>query len=182
MRGKPDPLRGGIRENLSREVAGKKIFLEMRLPDGKGGIPFPGMDWLPPIAARWNPLEPEVMENTVTRLREKLRLPDPENRSIHYLAARNSIRTVSCMTGSSAKPWAGHRICQTKWRLCAHSGMAAFLSAHHNKPIFIERMGRKDDGRWYIGDAGNGEQCWCRAIARLRRDVGLPVFPDGVNK
>jgi hypothetical protein len=35
------------------------------------------------------------------------------------------------------------------------------------------------DAVWKSKDAGNGEQCawWCWAMARLRKEKGLPVVP-----
>ena len=66
-------LRYGIDKNLTREVDGKKVYLEMRLPDGSGGKPMHDMGWVnfSPVAAQWEALDREVLVNTIDLLRSK---------------------------------------------------------------------------------------------------------------
>jgi hypothetical protein len=64
----------GIQKNLTTVRNGKTIYLEMRLPDSNGGIPFTGMGWvcLSPVAAGWEGLEHDVMKNTVAEMRRTM--------------------------------------------------------------------------------------------------------------
>ncbi len=39
-------LKKGIDKNLTRIVEGKKVYLEMRLPNSAGGVPYTGMSWV----------------------------------------------------------------------------------------------------------------------------------------
>jgi len=45
--------------------------------------------------------------------------------------------------------------------------------------LTAEDLEKMKDAVWKSKDAGNGEQCawWCWAMARLRKEVGLPAEP-----
>jgi len=177
-------LRTGIQQNLTRDVDGKQVYLEMRLPDGAGGVPFTAMGWvnLSPVAAQWEALDHQTLVNTVEVLRNKLRRPDPLNPGLHYLTIEFN------PDGSCAKSVVGKGVGwdidyarkENDW---THIGdWLDFLTANHSKPVFMEQMNLVD-GKWVLGDEGNGEQCswWCWAIARLRKEVGLPATPPRVK-
>ena len=63
-------LQGAIRQYLMREVDGKQVYMEMRLPDSGAGVPFEGLGWLNfgAVAAQWKGLDAEVMRNTVAEI------------------------------------------------------------------------------------------------------------------
>lgn len=65
--GKRQILQQGIRKNLTTVSNHDTTYMEMRLPDGNGGVPYSGMGWvtLSPIAAQWEALDHTILRNTV---------------------------------------------------------------------------------------------------------------------
>lgn len=173
-------LKQGVSQNLTRSVNGKKVYLEMLLPNSAGGIPFTGMGWLnfAPIMAQWEPLERQIMRNTVETMREKLLL---EYKGQKYLAMEYD------PDGKVHQEWiigkgVGWEIDYSRqekeyFRIIEWLN---FLQTFHSGELYSEFMRLDDDGKWLVGDGGNGEQSswWCWAIARLRRDVGLTIVPE----
>ena len=173
-------LKQGVSQNLTRIVNGKKVYLEMLLPNSAGGVPFTGMGWLnlAPIMAQWEPLERQIMRNTVETMREKLLL---EYKGQKYLAMEYDPdgkvynewiigKGVGWEIDYSRQEKEYNRI--VEW--------LKFLETFHTGELYSEFMRLDDDGKWLVGDGGNGEQSswWCWAIARLRLDAGLPVVPE----
>lgn len=168
----------GIGKNLTRFVNTKKVYLEMRLPNSAGGVPYTGMSWVnfAPVMAQWHPLEKEVMINTVEAMRQKLLLT---YRNFKYLAMEyNPDGKVN-----------------TKWIIGKGVGWEIdyarqeeeygrikewldFLKEFHTGELYSESMFLDDQDNWITGDGGNGEQStwWCWAMARLRKEAGLPVI------
>ena len=175
-------LKKGIAQNLTRTLNGKKVYLEMLLPDSNGGTPFTGMGWLnlAPVMAQWDPLERQVLRNTVEALREKLLL---DYNGYKYLDDEYDEQgKVSNLILGKVVGWELDYARQEKeyYRI---KEWLNFLNATHSGKIYMEFMRLNSDGQWIIKDRGNGEQCawWCWAMARLRKEVGLPVIPKRDN-
>ena len=169
-------LEKGIAQNLTRTLNGKKVYLEMRLPNSAGGVPFTGMGWMnfAPIMAQWEPLERQVLRNTVETLRKKLLLKydgykyldmeyDQHGKVSNYIIGKG----VGWEIDYARQEKEYHRIIE--W--------LDFLNGIHHGELYMESMHLGDDGKWIIGDGGNGEQCswWCWSMARLRKEAGLPA-------
>lgn len=173
-------LKQGVGQNLTRTVNGKKVYLEMLLPNSAGGVPFTGMGWLnfAPIMAQWEPLERQIMRNTVETMREKLLL---EYKGEKYLAMEYD------PDGKVHQEWiigkgVGWEIDYSRQEKEYNRIIEwlNFLQSFHTGELYSEFMRLDDDGNWLVGDGGNGEQSswWCWAIARLRKDAGLPVVHE----
>lgn len=177
-------LKQGVGQNLTRIVNGKKVYLEMLLPNSSGGVPFTGMGWLnlAPIMAQWEPLERQIMRNTIETMRTKLLL---EYKGQKYLAMEYDPdgkvyqewiigKGVGWEIDYSRQEKEYNRI--VEW--------LKFLETFHTGELYSEFMRLDDDGKWLVGDGGNGEQSswWCWAMARLRKDAGLPIVPENPIK
>ncbi len=176
-------LKKGIEENLTRILNGKKVYLEMRLPDGAGGVPFTGMSWInfAPVMAQWEPLERVILQNTVEALRHKLLLSfkgykylameyDPDGKVNHEWVIGKG---VGWEIDYSRQEKEYSRI--KEW--------FNFLRAFHSGDLYTESMYIDTNGEWITGDGGNGEQSswWCWAMARLRKEAGLPAVPKNMK-
>ena len=173
-------LKGGVEQYMTRELDGKKMYLEMRLPDGGWGQPFTAVGFLllSPMAARWNPLTEEVLDTTVTEMRRILWRPAPFTDGLTYMctdqAPDGSFNTAILGKGigwdiaySTKKEEWGHIL---RW--------FDFLAAVNQGPVLAENLWLSESG-WNQNDPGNGEQCswWCWAIAELRKTLGLDAAP-----
>lgn len=174
-------LRAGIRRGLTAGGEQEAVYLEMRLPDSSGGIPYEGMGWvsLSPVAAGWEALPPEVMRRTAQALRERLWRPDPAGGGFHFLSKDTLPQNGYCLeTIGKGTGW--------DMEAARRSGdfahvweSLAFLAERHDGDLFGECM-FYTDGRWHTRDCGNAEQSiwWCWAVSRLRETLGLPRRPD----
>ncbi len=126
--------------------------------------------------SQWNPLGKEVMRNTVELMKQKLLLP---YKNFKYLAMEydpdgkvNSRWIIGKGIG-----WEIEYARQEK-EYGRIMEWLTFLEAFHTGDLFSESMYLNDENRWLTGDGGNGEQStwWCWAVARLRKEVGLPVI------
>jgi len=173
-------LKRGVASNLVRQVEGKTVYLEMRLPDSPGGVPYLGMGWLnlSPIATQWEPLDRQVLRNTVNLLRKVALqempgglkwLPDDWNAD-----------------GTYTKEVIGKRIgweieyCRQEKEYSRIIEWLDFLESVNKQPLYLESAKLGNNGQWTVRDAGNGEQAswWCWAMARLRKEVGLPAVAE----
>ena len=167
----------GIDKNLTRRLNDKKIYLEMRLPNSAGGVPYTGMSWVnfAPVMAQWQPLEKEVMANTVEAIRQKLLLP---YRNFKYLAMEYDPdgRVNSKWIIGKGIGWEIDYARQEK-EYNRIIEWLDFLKEFHTGELYSESMFLDDHDNWITGDGGNGEQStwWCWAMARLRKEAGLPV-------
>lgn len=170
-------LRKGVQTSLTRQVAGKTVYLEMRRPDSAGGVPFLGMSWVnfAPIMAQWEPLERAVLRNTVNLLREKL------VRDYHghkYLAMEyDEAGNVSKYVIGKGVGWEIDYSRQER-EYSQIIDRLEFLRDVHQGELYMESMSLDND-KWTEGDGGNGEQAcwWCWAMARLRKEAGLSAVP-----
>ena len=192
----------GIRKNLTAVRNGKITYLEMRLPDSDGGIPYPGMGWvcLSPVAAGWEGLEHEVMKNTVAEMR-RLMLKNTDG--ITWMPTDEyPDGSVSNEIIGKGMGWEMEFARQEKDPVRIRQILELIKIVNADKSIYMEggwlagdgfkqsqKLTDKDLAKmknavWKSKDAGNGEQCawWCWAMARLRKEVGLPVEPERMLK
>jgi hypothetical protein len=139
-------LKGGVDNYLTRVVDGKKVYLEMRLPDGNIGRPFTGMGWLcyGPVAAQWEPLDRQVMRNTVDLLKKTLYIPDELDSSLKYLAAEydESGEIFKFVIGKGIG-W-DIEYCKQEGQYDKILEWFKFLNKYHaDKPIYLESMSFK---------------------------------------
>ncbi|MBN1351864.1 hypothetical protein JXJ21_20830 [candidate division KSB1 bacterium] len=169
-------LKKGIAQNLTRELNGKTVYLEMRIPNAAGGVPFTGMSWVnfAPIMAQWEPLERQVLRNTIEALQDKLIV---DYQGYKYMAIecdeQGTIRD-NLIIGKGIG-WEIEFARQEKEFKRIFEWLD-FLEAFHTGKFLSEGM-FFDGEKWTTGDGGNGEQScwWCWAMARLRKEAGLPA-------
>ena len=171
----------GIDRNMTRLVNNKKVYLEMRLPNSAGGVPFTGMSWInfAPIMAQWDPLERQILRNTVSAMRAKLLLDFDGHKYLAMEYDPNGRVNDRWIIGKGVG-WEIEYARQEK-EYNRIKEWLEFLKAYHYGELYTESFYLDEQGSWQTGDGGNGEQSswWCWAMARLRKEVGLPVV--GVN-
>jgi len=174
-------LKEGINQFMTHEVDGKKCYLEMRLPDSAWGKPFVGKGWMnfAPIPSGWEPLESEVLDNTISVLREKLWGLAPYTDGKYYMSTSydeaGGIDTAILGKGIG---W-DIAYCLRTDDYARILDWILFLEEVNNCDLLAENL-VPQDGKWLIADGGNGEQCtwWCWSIAKLRKSLGMPAAPD----
>jgi hypothetical protein len=196
-RKKLDLLTQGVGKNLTTQRNGVTTYLEMRLPDSNGGVPFLGMGWvcLSPVAAGWEALEHGVMKNTVAEMQRTLL---KNTNGLAWMPTDGyPDGTVSNEIIGKGLAWEMEfcrqekqytRVAQIlKLIQVVNAGTdiymeGAWLAATGVKPsqqVTDSDLAAMHDAVWKSKDAGNGEQCawWCWAMARLRKEKGLPLAP-----
>lgn len=190
-------LQAGVRKNLTTQLGRDTTYLEMRLPDGNGGTPYAGMGWvsLAPVAAQWEALDHRVLVNTVKAMQG------------YMLQTTNGIAwmpTDSYPDGTISNEVIGkglawemdfarrekdyRRLAQILALVQVINGSnsiymeGGWLVATGYKPsdkLTRQQVAALTKATWRIKDAGNGEQTawWCWAMARLRKEAGLPAEP-----
>lgn len=187
----------GIQKNLTAVRNGKTTYLEMRLPDSDGGIPFVGMGWvcLSPVAAGWEGLEHEVMKNTVAEMRRTML--KSTNGVVWMPTDGYPDGSVSNEIIGKGMGWEMEFSRREKDYARVRQILALIKIVQADKTIYMEGgwlegnglkqsqkitgkdLAKMKDAIWKSKDAGNGEQCawWCWAMARLRKEAGLPAEP-----
>jgi hypothetical protein len=191
-------LSKGVAKNLTTVRDGKLTYLEMRLPNSAAGVPYLGLGWvaLAPVAAGWEPdADPQVMQNTVAVMQHSLLkvthglawMPtdsyadgsfsnqiigkgqawemDYSRAHGDYTRIEQILRLIEIANGSSPLYMEG----------------AWLEDAHHNVTSLLHDsdLPELEHAAWTTKDSGNGEQTawWCWAMARLRRQMGMPAEP-----
>lgn len=177
-RGRLRSLEAAIADRMTRELDGQRVYLEMRLPDGGSGTPFEGLGWvnLSPIAAQWEGVNRQVLRNTIAAYRKRalfewegqvaLALDWWPDRPLDRFVIGKGIGWEMVYSLQESEP---ERICQ--W--------LDLIEAVNAPPLYMEAAAVGADGKWNVGDPGNGEQCawWCWAVSRLRQAVGMTAAP-----
>ncbi len=191
-------LKAGIARHMTRELNGKQIYLELLSKEGENNKPFFGFSWvnLSPVAAQWEPLNHNVLVNTINEMRKQM------------MQRWNNIvwmPTESWPNGDFSGQMIGKGIGweieyagkENDW-MWINQILSMLEVIQHDEPIYmensflttgsnhsIEYLNRKelkkmDNGVWKIVDPGNGEQAawWCWAIAKLRVELGLTAIPE----
>ncbi len=173
-----DDLAAGIRRGLTRTADGKTVYLELLNKGTNGPEAETGMSWvcLSPVAAEWSGLDLTILANTADYMYRTLW---KEAAGGGYLACEGNA------AGKVNKDWILGK--SVGWdieaaRLRGDWGHIrawfGFLETNHTGDLFMEKM-KKSGSKWKVEDAGNGEQCiwFVWALARLRKELGLPVAP-----
>jgi hypothetical protein len=172
-------LRAAVGKHMTRELDGKTVYLEMRLPDSGAGVPFEGLGWLnfAPVAAQWEALDRPVLDNTVAALRQRA-LFDWHGQKVLALDWNADGTFPKQIIGKGVGWEIDYCRKEGDWDRIAQ--WLAFLKSTHTPEIYMEGAGLNPDDHWTFADPGNGEQCswWCWSIARLRKEVGLPAQPE----
>jgi hypothetical protein len=167
-------LEAAIADRMTRQLDGQKVYLEMRLPNSAGGVPFEGLGWvnLGPVAAQWEDVDRGILRNTVAAYRKRAMFQWEGNTALatDWWPDRPLEKTVigkgiGWEIAYSLQENEPERICQ--W--------LDLIEAINKTPLYMESAGLGGDGKWYVGDPGNGEQCswWCWGMAKARKAVGL---------
>ncbi|WP_439698809.1 hypothetical protein ACFGVS_12090 [Mucilaginibacter sp. AW1-7] len=200
-RKKMEILQQGIRKNLTTVRNSDTTYLEMRLPDSNGGIPYLGMGWvtLSPVAAQWEGLNHQVMHNTVKAMQQGML---KKTNGLAWMPTDSyPDGTVSNEIIGKGQAWEMEfaRTEKDYNRIKAILDLIKIVNAP--KPVYMEGgwldgnghkqsekisdtdLAAMNNAVWKTKDAGNGEQCawWCWAMARLRVAAGLPAEPARVK-
>ncbi|MCE5314737.1 MAG: hypothetical protein ABFD49_03165 [Armatimonadota bacterium] len=166
-----------INDNLTTNMEGKRIYAEMRLPDGGEGKIFEGLSWvnLGPVAAQWQGADSKLLRNTVDKLREKSVL----DWNGHHLLATEWTPNGGCnqVIGKGLAWDMVYSLGECEYsRICA---WLDFIQAANTDPLYAECFWTDADNKMHLNDPGNGEQSswWCWSMAKLRKAAGLPAAP-----
>ena len=188
----------GIVKNLTTVRNGKTTYLEMRLPDSNGGIPYYGMGWvcLSPVAAGWEGAEHYVMKNTAAEMQRTVL---KNTKGVVWMPTDGyPDGSVSNEVIGKGLAWEMEFSRQEKDPARIKQILDLIKTVNAGNPIYMEggwlegngfKLSQKitrddlvkmEEAVWKCKDAGNGEQCawWCWSIARLRKEVGLPAEPE----
>ncbi|MDR5730642.1 MAG: hypothetical protein RB191_24800 [Terriglobia bacterium] len=198
--GKLAILSKGVTKNLTAVRDGKLTYLEMRLPNSAAGVPYLGLGWVAfsPVAAGWEPdADPQVMQNTVATMQHsliKVTHGIPWMPTDSYADGRFSDQIIGKGQAWEMDYSRTHgdyiRIEQILRLIEEANGTSSLYmegawlqDPQHN--LKISSLLRDSDlpglehASWKVVNAGNGEQTvwWCWAMARLRRQMGMPAEP-----
>src|SRR6185312_2742920 len=170
----------------------------MRLPNSAAGVPYLGLGWvaLSPVAAQWQPdADPAVMANTVAYMQQHV---------LQVTRGMPWMPTDGYADGSFSNEIIGKGQAWEMDYARAHGDfqrvaqiLALIQVANGSSPLYMEgawledathklsqRLTARDlpaleHAAWKTKDGGNGEQTawWCWAMARLRKQAGLPAEP-----
>lgn len=170
-------LKAGIAKNLTRQVDGKTVYLELRDWKDGHGVPEYGVSWvcIAPFGAGGAGLDTVVLQNTATLVRQKLW---KEAGNGGYLA-------VECSASGKVQNWILGK--SVGWDIAGavesqnYAHIAAnlrFLARYHTNSVYMEKM-RPNGNAFRLEDCGNGEQViwFLWGVAKARRAVGLNVKP-----
>ncbi|MGB9877056.1 MAG: hypothetical protein ACPLPS_04735 [bacterium] len=163
-------LEKGIGEFLTSEVNGKRIYSEMRIPDGAGGKIYEGLSWvnLSPIAAGWKGADEDILRATIEEYRKRA-LFNWEGFNLLGAEWNPPDRRAKAVIG---KQWAWeflYSVERGEWdRACE---LLNFLEKANQTPLFAECFWISPDGKINLSDPGNGEQAswYVWAICRARK-------------
>jgi hypothetical protein len=201
-------IAAGVTKNMTTMRDGKLTYLEMRLPDSAAGVPYFGLGWvaLSPVAAGWEPdSDPQVQANTVSEMQHTLLkvthgiawMPTDGyadgsfsneiigkgqawemdySRTHHdYGRVRQILELIQTANAASPLYMEGSWL-QSPQDHQAH-GLGQSSRLHDSDLPVLEQA------TWKTKDAGNGEQdaWWCWAMARLRKQMGMPAEPARIS-
>lgn len=190
-------LKEGVSNNLTTDCYGKKIYAEMRIPNGDAGTIYPGLGWvtLSPIAAGWEPLDHQILKNTVGVMNELLL---KRTHGVAWMPTDGypDLRFSNEIIGKGMA-WELEYARSEHDFVRMEEILHLIQTVNADYPIYMEGAWLDGNGIrlsqiiseqdlekmktsvWKVKDAGNGEQTawWCWAMARLRKSVGLSAEP-----
>ncbi len=193
-------LKEGIRKNLTTVRNRDTTYLEMRLPDSNGGIPYLGMGWvtLSPVAAQWEGMGHIILQNTVKAMRRTML---KKTNGIAWMPTDSyPDSTVSNEIIGKGMAWEMDYARSEREYGRIEEILKLIRIVNAPKPVYMEGGWLEGGGHtqgeklsdqdlekmrtalWKTKDAGNGEQCawWCWAMARLRKTAGLSAEPQRI--
>ena len=175
-------LKSAIDKNMTFTLDGKRVYLEMLLPDDKNGIPYTnGLGWvnLAPLAAQWEALDRSILDNTIASLRKRGLRNDKNNKWLIADWAANHEKETP-MVIIKGVGWELDYARQNKdWKRIIE--WLEFLESRNSSPIIAEAICyNKNYDSWALNDPGNGEQTcwWVWGMVRLRNELNLPPIPN----
>ncbi len=190
-------LKNGINQFMTRNIDGKKIYLELLLNEDHKNRPFNGFSWvnLSPIAAQWEPLDHSVFVNTIITMQS------------YTIQSWNNLKWMptqwnldSTFSGQMIGKGIGWELefsrKEKDWERVLDI-LNMLKTIQNDKLLFMENsyltngnnksiqkingseLRNYENGIWKIVDAGNGEQTawWCWAIAKMRKNLGMNAKP-----
>ncbi|MCX7599266.1 MAG: hypothetical protein N2512_10460 [Armatimonadetes bacterium] len=178
-RGACEQIERIVEERLVWEVEGRRLYAEMRLPDGSAGKIFPGLSWvnLAPVAAQWEGVNRDLLRETVKFLREKAgfewrgyRLTGCEWKTDGTVARSVIGKQLAWEMVHALEEGELSRLCE----------LLDFVKEANTADVYAECFWAAGDGSMELSDPGNGEQVgwWCWATAKTRKASGLRARPD----
>lgn len=191
-------LQEGIRKNLTTvRNTRDTTYLEMRLPDGNGGMPYSGMGWvtLSPIAAQWEGLNHAILQNTVRTMQQTMQqttqgitwMPTdgyPDGRLSNEVVGKGIAWEMEYASAEKdysrlSQLFALIKVVNASMPVYMEGGWLSGSNHKQSDHLTAQEIGAMGQTTWQIKDAGNGEQTawWCWAMARLRKKAGLSAEP-----
>jgi len=174
-------LKSAIDKNMTFTLDGKRVYLEMLLPEGNAGIPYTnGLGWvnLAPLAAQWEALDRSVLDNTIVALRKR-GLRDDKGKKWLIADWAADPKKETPMVIIKGVGWELDYSQQKKeWKRIIE--WLDFLESRNSSPIIAEAIClNKSNNTWSLNDPGNGEQAcwWVWGMVRLRKELDLPPIP-----
>lgn len=166
-------LRAGVQKYMTHMVGDERVYLEMRLPDGGWGKPYPGMSWvnLAPIAAGWDGMNEDIFLSTMKILHQKLTICDP-------YGSGSRVTVIETDGNNAPQPVLMGKMVGWDIEFCRQQrdwkrirDWMEFLNTHHTQSMVLMEAMRFTAEGWQLVDCGNGEQCcwWCWAMNRLNQ-------------
>lgn len=179
-------LTANVSKNMTRELEGKTIYLEMLLPTNSGPVPFPGLGWLnlAPIPSGWQGIDATLFSDTIETWRRVARIEwdGPAATSSDWLPKGHVDafgKQQSNMVIGKVIGWDMlHAMQNEQYDLVSSS--LDFLEQTNRRPLLAEALCYDPEtGQWDLNDPGNGEQAcwWTWAMTRVRKQAGLSLLP-----
>jgi len=175
-------LKVAIDKNMTFELDGKRVYLEMLTPDGNSGTPYTnGLGWvnLAPIAAQWEALDRTVLDNTIAALRKRGLRDDKGKKWLIADWAANPEKETPMVIIKGVGWELDYSMQKEEWKRIIE--WLDFLESRNSSPVIAEAICyNKKNKSWSLNDPGNGEQAcwWVWGMVRLRKELGLPPIPN----
>lgn len=166
--------REGVEKYMTFDVEGKKLYMEMRLPDSNFGVPYSALGFTNygPIAAGWEGINANILEATLDHIEKNVSYYDASSDSTILMQEYNPDGSLDMQTYGKAIAWMlEHQRLKGEFDKI-YEWFKFFNYYHGNNDILCEMFYMKD-GKWVFRDYGNGEQCiwFCMMLLRLRREL-----------
>ena len=186
----------GVDKNLTFEMNGKKMYLEMRVPTEKNpnGEPYDALGWpcFAPIAADWKGIDKDIYINTIEHLLLNSTIKDPVSKAEINMKEYYSDGTILPTQSLKMVGWSMEYLAYTK-NYKRLADWIKFLTVNLEDGILTEILMPKDkegnqlvyrgkilfdgdlpnDINWGSEDRGSAEQCiwFCRSVLRVINEL-----------
>ena len=171
-------LQNNIADSMTRELDGKRVYVEMLLPTGRRPAVFPGISWLnlAPVAAGWRGVDGTLLSQTIDTWHQasEIRWHDLAVTASDWLPGQRGNEIYTKVLGWDLVYCVRHR----EWDRARD--ILAFLEQVNGRDLPGETfvLDTKSD-TWSTRDRGNGEQtAWlCWGLVECRKHIGLSALP-----